>query len=117
MTKASTMTPPAAAGAGPSTTRPPLVQVGDTVLVLIDPGVRRPMLVGAITEGRCSGLIVCEPEDRTAWAIRGTFGQGQDPAIIYGQPERFTPYVYGKLLAYGTEVGQWIPRPTHLPGA
>jgi len=126
----STTTPTAEAPQGPSTegrrateTRRagirdvPQVAVGDIVLVLIDQGVRRPLLVTAVSSsGRVSGTICCEPEDHTRPAFRGWAPGGDDPARISGRPDRLLPLAYGDGLAEGAQVGQWIPRPTRLPG-
>lgn len=146
----STTTPPAAAGAGPSinapagagrVTPPPVdkvalgVQPGDVVLVLLEPGIRRPMMVTRIgpviiharqtptaaaqshDEIRASGVLFCEPEDHNTVALR-TLGQDYlDPARIHGRPDRHGPYAYAENLAPGVGIGQWITRPTRLPGA
>lgn len=98
------------------------------MLVLLDPGVRRPMIIsaaGLVTiharqtptadqrsweEFRVSGTIFCEPEDHNTTAVR-TLGSLQDPARIHGRPDRYHPMVYGESLAPGTGIGQWIPKP------
>ena len=112
------------------------VQEGDTVLVLLDAGVRRPLIVtrqGKVPlyasqsvlvvdrhEYRVSGVILCEPEDHATPVARGYLGSGQtpaDPARVHGRPDRLTPFLYAEHLAPGMGLGQWITRPTQLPGA
>jgi hypothetical protein len=102
------------------------VDIGDTVLVQIDADVRRPMIltkVGLVeiftrpsdtqsrTEFRVSGILFCEPDDHTCAAFRGGIDRVGDPAAISGRPDRVLPVGYGEALSYGTELGQWIPRP------
>lgn len=117
-------TPVAAAGAARSTSGKP--RIGDTVLVLLDPGVRRPLLVtfaGMVTiherqtadvssrdEFRVSGTLFCEPEDHTSTAIRTLGSRPGDPAKIYGRPDRHMPIAYAEHLAPGPAIGQWTMR-------
>ncbi|MGH7418838.1 MAG: hypothetical protein ACREKB_13790 [Candidatus Rokuibacteriota bacterium] len=107
--------------------------MGDLVLVLVDQGVRRPLLVTAAgmvhiheratptraASGwdafRVSGTLFCEPDDHTRPALRGWSAGGADPARIHGRPDRLLPLAYGECLAEGSEIGQWITRPRHLP--
>lgn len=129
----STTTPAAAAGPARSTSgKPKTPGIGDIVLVLLDPGVRRPLIItraGLITlydrqtptadqktweEFRVSGTLCCEPEDHTSTAHR-TLGSTSDPARIHGRADRHVPVCYGEHLAPGPGIGQWIPKPTHLP--
>lgn len=105
-------------------------QVGEVVLVKIDDTQRRPMLVtrAALTEifaktadreatqeFRLSGTIFCEPEDHTAPAFRGAVDKLNDPAKIWGRPDRMLPLGYAEYLGEGGGVGQWIPRALNLP--
>lgn len=118
----STSIPTGGPGAAPSTTKAPLIQVGDDVFVCLDTMIHRPMKVTAVThltlkvEGRdvtsvrASGVVFCEPEDHSTHAIR-TLGSGtKDPARFHGRPERLNPFVYGELLSEGTGYGQWRRR-------
>lgn len=109
------------------------VEVGDLVLVRIDEGIRRPLLVTAVAtldiperstptvaeasspSFRVSGTIFCEPEDHTRPAFRGWAAGGADPARITGRPDRLLPLGYGEHLVEGVGVGQWIRRPLRLP--
>lgn len=101
------------------------VQVGDIVLVLIDAGERRPMLVTAAStvvvrpahgttpeqsEFRLNGTIFCEPDDHSAHAFRGGIDKQGDPARLHGRPDRVHPLAYGECLAQGSKLGQWIRR-------
>lgn len=138
-----TTTPQGDPGAAPSTTKTPVplavrregvtVQEGDIVLVLIEPGVRRPMLV--VTQGmvdvydgqistkvvaqsyRVSGTLFCEPQDHASMIFRVQWGPNGDPARVTGRPDRLMPNCYAECLGWGQGIGQWIPRPTRLPGA
>ncbi len=124
----STMTPPAAASATPSTKLAARAQIGETVLVLLAPGVRRPLLVtglGVVEVGRLhevrrevriSGTLFCEPEDHLQTLIRaGSHGVAGDPAQFHGRPDRHQPFVYAEHLKEGPGIGEWQPRPTGLP--
>jgi hypothetical protein len=112
---------------------PLAVAVGDIVLVLIEPGIRRPLLVThegvqAVYDGqfsatiirqdyRVSGSLFCEPEDRSALLFRARWAPNGDPARVGQPPDRLMPLSYCEHLGPGTGIGQWIPRPTRLPGA
>lgn len=115
-------TKPAALGRQPA--------VGDLVLVKVDESIRRPMLITACgsvlvfdrpsdasgrQEFRVSGTIFCEPDDHARPAFRGALDRQGDPAAISGRPDRMLPLGYGQSLAYGTGLGQWIPKPSQLP--
>jgi hypothetical protein len=110
------------------------VQIGDIVLVKLGDDIRRPLLVThteTVTIGlrdtpttaptptqqefRVSGVLCCEPEDHVLPALRGACDRAGDPARITGRPDRQMPFAYAAWLAEGTGIGQWIPRPTHLP--
>jgi len=150
----STTTPPGAGTPAPST-RPAapdrlegtlqassgqitrLITLGDVVLVKLDEGVRRPMIVSVVAqlpiydrihatvenptaastgkELRLSGTIFCEPEDQTLPALRSGVDRPNDPARIHGRPDRYHPIVYGEALRPGSGIGEWITRPTNLP--
>lgn len=100
--------------------------LGDIVLVRLDQGIRRPLVVSAVAEVelfdseldrtaarrevRVSGTLHCEPEDHTTPAFRGTFDQLKDPARIFGRPDRHLPVAYGSALAEGDGIGQWRRR-------
>jgi len=119
-----------APSAAPSTNlrRQPVVEVGDTVLVKLEEGVRRPLLITRIGpvniappmqpevhESRVSGILFCEPDDHSTIAVR-TLGQGsRDPARITGRPDRHLPLCYAEDLREGMGIGEWIARPTRLP--
>lgn len=120
--------PVVAATAWPTATR---IRVSDLVLVKLDTDIIRPMLVTWVgrvrvgrplvdqeqrTEVRVSGTIFCEPDDHLTSALRG-FGAPDDPARFHGRPERYHTTIYGEQLAYGTSIGQWVPRPTLLPAS
>lgn len=114
----------------PPITPPPQVRVGDLVLVLVDVGIWRPLLVaqaGVVEiqarvtptadptlqsrqELRVSGTLFCEPEDHTRPALRGWSAGGADPARISGRPDRLLPLAYGEALAEGSGLGQWRRR-------
>lgn len=118
-------------GAGPPQGSPgSRVELGDIVLVKLDEGVRRPMMISALEtvevggvmaqagrrELRVSGTIFAEPEDHSTPAFRGLSDRADDPARIIGRPDRHFPLGYGAYLAEGMGIGQWITRPTKLPG-
>lgn len=123
-----TTTPRGGPGVAPSTSRREgvTVEVGDVVLVLIEPGLRRPLLVvkqgmvdvhdGQISTAiigqsyRVSGTIFCEPEDHAALIFRMGW-PGGDPARVTGRPDRLLPFCYAEALGFGQAIGQWIPRP------
>jgi hypothetical protein len=93
-----------------------LPAIGDTVLVTLDVGTVRPLIVGAITDVRVSGLLVCEPEDHNTPALRNLTTGGVNPGRFHGRPERYNPFVYAELLTLGKGIGQWHPRQkTPLP--
>lgn len=107
------------------------MQISDRVLVRLDMGVLRPMLVTACgfidispptastpeLEFRINGTIFCEPEDRSSAAVR-TLGQvGSDPARLHGAPDRLQPWCYGEMLKEGSGIGQWIVRGPSRAGA
>ena len=118
-TKAAAPSPVAkpAMGAGPA--------IGEIVLVKLAPNVLRPMIVSGRElwrkddhtdpELRLSGTICCEPEDHTCPAFRQS-PSGADPARFHGRPERIHPTAYAEGLGRGLEIGQWITRPSNLPG-
>lgn len=135
--ESSTTTPTVVARPAPSTSfprTPPNVRVGDVVLVTLEAGVRRPMLVTSTqvvplydrftptpdndptssrhtrVGFRVSGTIFCEPDDHTRPAFRGWTAGGADPARLHGRPDRLLPLGYGELLACGDAVGQWQPQ-------
>lgn len=128
-----TTTPPAGAGAGPSTTRREGVTVepGDVVLVLLEPGIRRPLMIAKVGmvdvhDGmistkvigqafRVSGTLFCEPDDHTTLLFRTKWSDNGDPARVTGRPDRLMPLCYVENLGHGLGIGQWIPRPTKLP--
>ena len=130
-----TTTPPGGPGAAPSTTRRPLqpVREGDVVLVLIEPGTRRPLLV--VRQGmvevydgqlstkvigesyRVSGVLFCEPEDHAAMVFRSQWAPNGDPARVTGRPDRLLPLAYAESLGHGQGLGQWIPLPARSGGA
>ena len=108
-----------------------MVEIGDRVLVRLDVGTLRPLLVTACglidiapasarepqLEFRINGTIFCEPDDRSAAAIR-TLGQtGTDPARLHGSPDRFTPFCYGESLKEGSGIGEWMVKGQSRPGA
>lgn len=125
-----TTTPQGDPGAGHSTTKS---DVGEVVLVLIEPGIRRPMMVAShgvasiydahnslkvvATAYRVSGTIFCEPEDHAAAIFRTQWVPAGDPARVTGRPDRLMPLCYAECLGYGHGIGQWIPRATKLSGA
>lgn len=105
--------------------------IGDRVLVRLDVGTLRPMMVtncGLIDvsppssrepqlEFRVNGTIFCEPEDGSSAAVR-TLGQsGTDPARLHGRPDRLLPLCYGESLKEGSEIGQWSIKGQSRPGA
>lgn len=124
-----TTTPQGDPGAGRSTIK---VAPGDVVLVLIEPGIRRPLLV--TTEGlrdvydglqstkivaqsyRVSGTLFCEPEDHASMIFRSQWAPNGDPGRVTGRPDRLMPNCYAECLGWGHGVGQWIPKPTKLTG-
>ena len=132
MTATSTTIPTPAATAARST-RPaapprsaaPLAMPGDLVMVRLDQEIQRPLqitsaeivLVGRSTpssepprkEWRVSGVLFCEPDDHSTPAFR-SLGTQDDPARIHGRPDRHLPIAYGEYLAYGSGIGQWLPR-------
>lgn len=89
--------------------------VGEVVLVTVDLGVRRPLIVSALqtmgTTDRVSGTLCCEPDDYARPIFRGALDRQADPARIEGRPSRTCPVAYGHLLTPGTAVGQWEYRP------
>lgn len=125
-----TTTPQGDRGAAPSTIRS---DVGEIVLVLIEPGIRRPLLVAShgaasvydahnsltvvATSYRVSGTLFCEPEDHAASIFRTQWAPNGDPARVTGRPDRLMPLCYAECLGPGHGIGQWIPKPTKLPGA
>lgn len=83
-------------------------RVGDTLLVTIDPGVQRPLIVSAVVLlDRVSGTLFCEPDDYARPIFRGALDRRDDPARIEGRPSHLIPVAYGHRLAPGTEIGQW----------
>lgn len=113
----STMTPTVEGRPGPSTdqTRVPQVHVGDTVLVLVDAGVRRPLVVAEVhPDGTVSGMIVCTHDDHLRPAFRGWSSQLDADAQILGHPDRLLPLASGVHLRAGVGLGQWITRPSLL---
>ena len=133
-----TTTPQGGPGVAPSTTKLAgrregvTVQEGDIVLVLVEPGTHRPMLVvkqglvdvydGQISTKvigqsyRVSGTLFCEPEDHASMLFRAQWVPNGDPARVTGRPDRLMPNCYAESLGWGHGIGQWIPRPTR-PGA
>lgn len=132
----STTTPTAEAPRAPSirgTLLTARVQVGDIVLVRVEEGVYRPLLVtvtGMVTVHdratptvephsrevfRISGTIFCEPDDHARPLFRGWTAGGTDPARVTGRPDRLLTLAYGEYLVEGPGVGQWMTRPTNLP--
>lgn len=136
MPKQSSTTPPAGDTPAPSTEPAaplpdpaPFVgislvhpDIGDIVLVRIDLATWRPLLVTAAgytaidaqvpeTEFRLSGTIHCEPEDHTTLAFRGGADRYDDPARIYGRPDRLFPFGYGERLKEGHGMGNWRRKP------
>lgn len=116
--KTGTTTPTREDRPAPSTDLLHTPQVGEIVLVQVDPACWRPMIVSAAgylpvpwnTERLVwcvSGTIFAEPEDHNRAAFRGW---GNSISRISGRPERSTPYGYGETLVEGDEVGQWRPR-------
>jgi len=98
------------------------VQIGDIVLVRVDEGQRRPMIVtfaGQVNTGpekrefRLSGTVFCEPTDYAGPIFGGKFDRAQDPARFHGRPSKTCPVAYGECLAEGSGMGQWITRPTN----
>lgn len=110
-------------------TRQSKVMVGDTVLVLLAEGVRRPLIISGLgirevgrptdlhpqRELRVSGTLFCEPEDALQGVIRQSDLGTSDPTRFHGRPDRQQPWVYAEHLAEGGGIGQWQPRPTGLP--
>lgn len=123
MASSSTTTPTPEDKVAPST-RPPAVAIGDVVLVRVDEGLRRPMIVtfaGLVSGGstkkefRLSGTLCCEPDDYSRPIFRGAFDRTTDPARFHGRPSKVCPVAYGEFLAEGSGLGQWITRPTNSP--
>lgn len=109
----------------PSTdARASTVQIGDLVLVRVDEGLRRPMIVtfaGSVAAGglkrefRLSGTLFCEPDDYSRPIFRGAFDRTADPARFHGRPSRTCSVAYAEFLAEGSGMGQWITKPTNSP--
>lgn len=110
MTRSSSSSTPTPADTPvPSTEPTTLPQVGDTVLVLIEPGMLRPLLVAEVdSTGRVSGLLACVDDDHECTAFRGW--ESGDGAEITGRPHRHTPWAYGHRLHPGQDIGQWRHR-------
>ena len=85
----------------------PTPQVGDTVLLQIDAGVWRPLIVVRTDQGLVSGVVLCDPGDHTAPAFRQAYARVNSPTTISGRPNRSCPVGYADLVAYGMEPGQW----------
>lgn len=112
-------TPPAAATPTPST-RPAAhepaapVAVGEIVLVQMDKGVWRPMLVCHREEivtadavvVRLAGPIFCLPGDLTLPAFRGGLDRTATKATILGNPG-LVPTCVGSGLEAGDGIGHW----------
>lgn len=126
MTTRGTTTPQVAPGVAPSTTDKAGVAVGpgDIVLVLIEPGVRRPLIVTVsgmvdVYDGqnsmkviaqayRASGTLFCEPQDHAAHIFRTNWVPNGDPARVSGRPDRLMSMCYAENLGMGHGIGQWI---------
>ena len=89
--------------------RPLEVWVGDTVLVRIDQGISRPLIVAEIhPDGSVSGALICADGDHERPALRGW--EGEAGAQIQGRPSWHAPVAYGRMLHPGSGLGQWLPR-------
>lgn len=114
MANNSTTTPIPEDRAAPSTRDRPWVQPGDTVLVRVDEGTYRPLIVAEVHPDRSvSGPICCTADDHTRPAFRGW--QSKNGARIHGRPDRLLPMGYGEMLHPGSKLGEWISRPTNSP--
>lgn len=100
-------TKPAGAGAAQH------VEVGDILLVKVDEDLRRPMLVTLRwADGSASGTLFCEPDDYSCPVFRGW---SRADARISMAVRSTVLLGYGVKLRPGLELGEWIPKPRHLP--
>lgn len=124
----SASTTPTVAAPPARSTKTRRVELGEIVLVTLEEGIQRPLLVSAagpvriftrVTPGagdegrvefRVSGTLFCEPDDHTRPALRGWSAGGADPARIHGRPDRLLPIAFGESLAEGAGIGQWTRR-------
>lgn len=109
---------------------PPQPQIGDTVLVRMDPtGIERPLLItwaGMVPiydrltptvdnplndpikqQFRVSGVLFCEPDDHRLDIFRGALDRPHEPAKIATRPDRLFPMCYAESLLAGGRVGDW----------
>lgn len=107
MTPSSSITTPTpGASVAPSTK--PGVQVGDVVLVRLDPETWRPLLVACVhPDGSVSGGLTCADGDHERVGLRG-WERGD--AQIQGRPSWHVPIAYGRHLLPGERIGEWRPR-------
>ena len=79
--------------------------VGEIVLVSLDHGIPRPLIVTSVgSRGRVSGVICGEPEDGSLSIFRDGV---QPPALISGVPSRLQPTVCAQHLPQGHGIGEW----------
>lgn len=107
------MTPTAGGTAGPSTKglapslSAPVMRSGDIVLLQIDPGVFRPLIVVTAADGLISGTICCDPSDHAAGAFRKQYERHDSPTVFSGRPDRLLPLGFVECASYGPHPGQW----------
>lgn len=82
-------------------------RIGDLVLVLVHPGVLRPMTAVEVTDDPDEGVLLCgvihgSPDDYVFDAYRGKAPKHSE---LYITPRQLTGY--GHQLSRGSGIGQW----------